>query len=282
MPPLVSRTLGTKSPSSLHIVTRAIASTKLEMVRPLNIRSKINSSAYKIFETGTLDVRVRGNRLFPATILGRFKILLTVLRQLHLLIEITLSRELLHLHPSVFFLDQLSANIPLLRWWWKDTKILFYCHFPDLLLVQGRQRWWKRIWRVGFDWLEGVGMRKADRIVVNSGFTKGVVEQVWKGLGGPKGLGIVYPCVDTGKQGKNSYEEERLVGEDEGNEMWKEKNVILSINRFEKKKNIELAIRAYARLTMSDRENSRLVVAGLPHLIKPYLSIIILTSVRGL
>lgn len=227
--------------------------------------SIINFEAYEIRETGTLDVRVRGNWVFPAIVLGRLKILLTVLRQLHLLIEITLNGELSDLHPSVFFLDQLSANIPLLRWWWKDTKILFYCHFPDLLLVQGRKRWWKRIWRVGFDWLEGVGMRKADRILVNSGFTKTVVEQVWEGLGGPKGLGIVYPCVDTGEQGMISHEEHQSVFKDGGEEMWKDKQVILSINRFEKKKNIELAIRAYAGLSVIDRAQSKLVIAGLKH-----------------
>lgn len=125
-------------------------------------------------------------------------------------------------------------------------------------------------------------MRRADRILVNSGFTKGVVEQVWKGLGGPEGLGIVYPCVDTGKHGKKSYEKKQSVGEDEGEEMWKEKNVILSINRFEKKKNIELAIRAYARLAASDREQSRLVIAGLLHPMRQYLLIITLISTRGL
>ena len=224
---------------------------------------------------------MRGNRVFPATILGRFKILLTVLRQLHLLIEITLNGELLDLHPSVFFLDQLSANIPLLRWWWKDTRILFYCHFPDLLLVQGRKKWWKRIWRIGFDWLEGVGMRRADRILVNSGFTKGVVEQVWEGLGEAKGLGIVYPCVDIEQHGKKSHKEEQSASAGE-EEMWKDKKLILSINRFEKKKNIELAIRAYAGLPVSDREESRLVIAGLPHLVSPYVLMIILTSARGL
>lgn len=114
-------------------------------------------------------------------------------------------------------------------------------------------------------------MRRADRILVNSGFTKGVVEQVWKGLGGAKGLGIVYPCVDTGKQGNKSKKEEQSIGEDGGEEMWREKKVILSINRFEKKKNIELAIRAYAGLSVDDREQSRLVIAGLPYPTTPLI-----------
>lgn len=108
-------------------------------------------------------------------------------------------------------------------------------------------------------------MRGADRVVVNSGFTKGVVEQLWTGLGGRNGVGIVYPCVDTGTQGKDPKWQDQLADEDEGKEIWKEKKVILSINRFERKKNIELAIRAYAGLAINDRENSRLVVAGSPH-----------------
>ena len=253
---------------------------KLEMVRPRGriIQNTKSSIADRIpTNEGILDVRVRGNWIFPATILGRFKILMTVLRQFHLFLEITLSGELSNLHPSVFFLDQLSANIPLLRWWWKDTKILFYCHFPDLLLVQGRQRWWRRIWRVGFDWLEGLGMRGADRIVVNSGFTKGVVEHVWEGLGGQKGLGIVYPCVDTEKQ-ENTYEKKQLLGEEDGKEIWREKKLVLSINRFERKKNIELAIRAYAKLAADDRKHSRLVVAGSSYPLRTQhiLSIIVL------
>lgn len=125
-------------------------------------------------------------------------------------------------------------------------------------------------------------MRRADRILVNSGFTKGVVERVWEGLGGPRGLGIVYPCVDTGKQGINSDEKDQSIAEDGGEAMWKDKKVILSINRFERKKNIELAIRAYAGLSVSDREQSRLVIAGLPYLMRPYCFIIMLTFARGL
>ncbi len=97
-------------------------------------------------------------------------------------------------------------------------------------------------------------MRGADRVVVNSAFTKGVVEQIWKDLGGERGLGIVYPCVDT-REG----EEKEIEGT---KELWKGKKVILSINRFEKKKDIGLAIKAFAKLEQSQRERVRLVVAG--------------------
>ncbi|KAL8738362.1 MAG: hypothetical protein Q9181_000833 [Wetmoreana brouardii] len=217
---------------------------------------------------GTLDVRVRGNSIFPATLFGRFKILFSILRQLHLLIQITVFGELGRLKPDVFFVDQLAAGIPFLRWRWPQQRILFYCHFPDLLLVQNRRRWWKRIWRLPFDWLEGWGMRGADKIVVNSGFTKGVVEEVWPALGGEekkKGrahdIKVVYPCVDT-KEPTKDRENGNTGLERENGELWKDKQMILSINRFERKKNIELALQAFHKLPSATRQTARLVIAG--------------------
>lgn len=195
--------------------------------------------------------------MFPATILGRFKILCSILRQIHLILAITWSGELAKLKPTVFFVDQLSAGVPFLRWFWKDQKILFYCHFPDLLLVQGRKVWYKRIWRIAFDWWEGWGVRGADRVVVNSEFTKGVVQEVWPGLGRERGVGVVYPCVDT----KESTERPTEVG----NTLWKGKKVLLSINRFERKKGVGLAVKAFAGLTAEKRRGVRLVIAGTCH-----------------
>ncbi len=214
---------------------------------------------------GTLDVRIRGNSIFPATLLGRFKILFSILRQLHLLISITIFGELAQLKPDAFFVDQLAAGIPFLRWRWSKTPILFYCHFPDLLLVQNRSRWWKRIWRLPFDWLEGWGMKGADRIVVNSNFTKGVVEGTWPALArnkhGAQAMGVIYPCVDTNGAGKETSNKNIGVGKESG-ELWKGKRIILSINRFERKKNTGLAIQAFHGLNPAHRQGVRLVVAG--------------------
>lgn len=208
-------------------------------------------------QDGTLDVRVRGNTLIPATVLGRFKILCSILRQIHLLYLITRNGELAKLDPSVFFIDQLSAGIPFLRWFWEDIHILFYCHFPDLLLVQNRKSWHKRIWRLPFDWLEGWSIRGADKVVVNSGFTKGVVEGIWPGLGDAQGVSIIYPCVDTQKK-KKAEDGNNIT--DQG--MWKGKRILLSINRFEKKKGVALALRAFGGLTPQERATTRLVIAG--------------------
>lgn len=107
-------------------------------------------------------------------------------------------------------------------------------------------------------------MRGADRIVVNSHFTKGIVESVWSGLGGQRGIGVVYPCVDTqGKlKEKGSLEDTQRDAE---KPLWDGKKVILSINRFERKKDVGLAIKAFAGLPTKDREDARLVIAGMLH-----------------
>jgi alpha-1,3/alpha-1,6-mannosyltransferase len=135
---------------------------------------------------------------------------------------------------------------------------LFYCHFPDQLLARrdekGALGLLKRLYRWPFDWFEGWSMSGSDRIIVNSRFTNSVVE----GLFGRHLLGqlrVVYPCVNT--EGEQSQQE------DEVKPLWKGKRVLLSINRFERKKNVGLAIRAFRRLSPDQRMISRLVIAGM-------------------
>ncbi|KAK9800966.1 putative Family 1 glycosyltransferase [Seiridium cardinale] len=203
---------------------------------------------------GTLDVRVRGNTIVPSSILSRFSILCAILRQLHLILQIYFSSELAELSPDLFFIDQLSAGLPLLQYLYPRGRIFFYCHFPDLLLVQGRQKWWRRAYRVPFDWLEQWSMSFADAIAVNSNFTKGVVSRTWPSLAGKRDLKTVYPCVDTNTK--------KSPGVENGTPLWKGKKFLLSINRFERKKDVALAIKAYAGLSEEARKGVRLVVAG--------------------
>ena len=179
-----------------------------------------------------------------------------------MLLWISFNGELGRLKPTAFFVDQLSAGIPLMRYLQPKTHILFYCHFPDLLLVQQRQSWTKRIWRLPFDLIEGWSMRGADRVVVNSYFTKGIVESVWTGLGGQQGIGILYPCVDTKEERKEKGVLEQTQ-QDPEKPLWEGKKVVLSINRFERKKDVGLAIKAFAGLAAEARKGARLVVAGM-------------------
>lgn len=205
-----------------------------------------------ILYIGTLDVRVRGNTVVPASIFSRFSIICAILRQIHLIIWIYLTTELDTFEPDAFVVDQLSAGLPLLRCLSPDTRILFYCHFPDLLLAQGRTSLIKRAYRIPFDFIEEWSMSFADSIAVNSGFTKGMVSKVWPALAQKKDLQIVYPCVDV----KEKISDDGIVS------AWRNLKILLSINRFEKKKDIGLAIKAYAGLGKEGRKGVRLVLAG--------------------
>lgn len=201
-------------------------------------------------------MRVRGNTIVPPSILSRFSILCAILRQIHLILQIYFSSELESISPDAFFIDQLSAGLPLLQYLYPRGRIFFYCHFPDLLLAQGRQKWWKRAYRVPFDWLEQWSMSFADAIAVNSNFTKGVVSRTWPGLASRRDLQTVYPCVDI------RADEKKLSMHGGAVPLWKGKRFLLSINRFERKKDVALAIRAFAGLKPEARRGVRLVVAG--------------------
>ncbi|KAF2459027.1 mannosyltransferase [Lineolata rhizophorae] len=205
---------------------------------------------------GTLDVRVRGNFLVPSSMLGRFAILCAILRQVHLILQIALfTSELRKLKPTVFFVDQLSAGIPLLRYLSPNTGVIFYCHFPDKLLARKGGRL-KELYRVPFDSLESWSTGCSDTIVVNSTFTRQVFATAFPKLKDIKPE-VLYPCVDVNV---STIESEKECEDLEP--MWKGKKVLLSINRFEKKKDVGLAIRAYAGLDEKIRRQTLLVIAG--------------------
>jgi alpha-1,3/alpha-1,6-mannosyltransferase len=167
------------------------------------------------------------------------------------------SSELKTLAPDVIFVDQLSICIPLFRFLYPKAKVLFYGHYPDRLLVKqepgfaGRV---KQVYRVPFDALEGWSTGCADSVVVNSKYTRSVFKQTFKGFQNlrKRELKVVYPCVDTKHVGRDK----------EATELWPGKKVLLSINRFEGKKNLALAIKAYAGLSKEERSRAKLVLAG--------------------
>lgn len=200
-------------------------------------------------------MRVRGDKLFPQSFAGRFSILCAILRQIALVISVGLfSSELKNIAPDVIFVDQLSICVPFFRVIYPKAKVLFYGHYPDRLLVKresGVAGLIKGAYRVPFDTIEGWSTGCADSIVVNSKYTRSVFRKTFPAYN-QRPLKVVYPCVDT----KDSSIPSNPPS------IWPGKKILLSINRFEAKKNLDLAIQAYSGLSQDERSRARLVIAG--------------------
>ncbi|KAH0920406.1 hypothetical protein HID58_028066 [Brassica napus] len=149
---------------------------------------------------------------------------------------------------DVVLADQVSVVVPLLKLK-RSSKVVFYCHFPDLLLAKHTTAL-RRMYRKPIDFLEEQTTGMADMILVNSNFTASTFAKTFKRLHGRGSRpAVLYPAVNV----------------DQFIEPHAYKLNFLSINRFEKKKNIDLAVSAFAilckhKLTLSD--DVTLTVAG--------------------
>ncbi|KAL7753649.1 Alpha-1,3-mannosyltransferase-like protein [Sorochytrium milnesiophthora] len=130
--------------------------------------------------------------------------------------------------------------------------VVFYCHFPDQLLTK-RESLAKRIYRAPFDWLEKVTTGCADVVLVNSNFTRQVFDSTFGTFKVP--LRVVYPGVDVSAYDALTLAPSQLQF------LPKHTKLFLSINRFERKKNIEMLVHAFAQYRQSQR-TALLVVAG--------------------
>ncbi|KAM6967661.1 alpha-1,3/1,6-mannosyltransferase ALG2 [Aplochiton taeniatus] len=161
---------------------------------------------------------------------------------------------------DVIFCDQVSVCIPALRLARQRNKVLFYCHFPDQLLTQ-RASALKKLYRAPIDWLEERTTGLADMILVNSQFTAGVFRDTFKSLQGVQ-TDVLYPSLNTRTFDQPPTEEQGLEGLlPEGTSC-----MFLSLNRYERKKSLGLALESLAALRASlpagQRVGVHLVVAG--------------------
>lgn len=168
---------------------------------------------------------------------------------------------------DVIFIDQVSQCIPFFKFFdclrsflsrRARTKVLFYCHWPDQKLSKNPSNSkLKKLYRAPMDWFESYSIRYADKILVNSKFTQNVVSETF-GLSRRR-LEIAYPPVDLDKikQNLNFTKKEKaelLEGIPDGSQL------ILSINRYEDKKNVALSIEALAKIGRNNRPY--LIIAG--------------------
>ncbi|KAG2126838.1 glycosyltransferase family 4 protein [Suillus clintonianus] len=213
----------------------------------------------------TRDGRLRIHHVIPPlprSIQGKFHILFAHARQLHLTMHLMRTSAQQY---DVFFVDQLSTCIPFLRMFCRK-RVVFYCHFPDKLLangayVEGRQgknvSLLKSIYRFPMDWLEEATTTQADLILANSKFTARVTKSHFSSL--RHQLKVVYPGINIA-----AYISPIDPSDPDILQVASQRRTLLSLNRFEMKKNAALAIEAFAILRNKDRNtlDVRLVLAG--------------------
>uniref|UniRef100_A0A914HMN3 Alpha-1,3/1,6-mannosyltransferase ALG2 n=1 Tax=Globodera rostochiensis TaxID=31243 RepID=A0A914HMN3_GLORO len=194
------------------------------------------------------------NYNFPRTIFGKCYALCAFIRFCLAALYICLC----HRDSDVIVSDLISAPLPILRLLTK-CGLLFYCHFPDQLLTK-RDSFWKSVYRTLIDRVEAWSMGWADKVLVNSHFTEGVVRDTFPSLSNWP-LTVLYPplnCDSINSQCRKM--EQSLVKNAEELSIAKldelksrmgrgeTTNIFLSINRFERKKGVELAVCAFANL----------------------------------
>ncbi|TFK22668.1 alpha-1,3-mannosyltransferase ALG2 [Coprinopsis marcescibilis] len=216
----------------------------------------------------TIDGRLQVHHVrppFPRSFKGKFHIIFAHLRQLHLICNIILSRTANQY--DVFFVDQLSTCIPFIRCI-AGKRVVFYCHFPDKLLANGafveggkvvkKQSLAKQLYRLPMDWLEELTTRQADIILSNSKFTARVFKTYFPSI--PRNPSVVYPGINL-----DAYEGTYDPSDADVASVVSDRPTLISLNRFEGKKNIILALESFARLKKSSEsrlQNLRLVLAG--------------------
>ena len=107
------------------------------------------SHCFEETRNGLLEVTPIGDWL-PRNCLGYFSAFWAYVRMTYVCIYLVFFSNL---RPDVVFCDQVSVGIPILKL--GKARIVFYCHFPDLLLTQ-RKSILKKIYRAPLDWLEEV------------------------------------------------------------------------------------------------------------------------------
>ncbi|KAG5182594.1 alpha--mannosyltransferase, family GT4 [Tribonema minus] len=186
----------------------------------------------------------------PRQLLGRCTAACATVRMAFLAIHVAI-RERRRAH--VFICDGVSAPVPVLRL--TNLPVLFYCHFPDKLLCVERSNIVKRLYRLPLDLCEEVFTGMSSTIAVNSRYTAGIFAQAFPLL---RRLGwrprVLYPPIDLNGFAARPAEARPRLGP------------IVSINRFERKKNVVLAVDALAivrgRCSAELFSTVQLVIAG--------------------
>jgi alpha-1,3/alpha-1,6-mannosyltransferase len=240
----------------------------------------------------------------PSHIFGQGQVLCSTIRLLYLASVIinasSSSSSILSTSssPSLGKADLIVTDVlptPLI-WlsWWTNSALLFYCHFPDQLLIQKSsppsqqqrrqqqqeisnqiattgtsfswlQQYVKQFYRSIMNRLESYSMDYADMIVVNSQFTRNVVLHQFPHLAHRhRSLPILYPALESKVDETNHDPLPQQQNQQQEPKSKRNDRLIVSINRFERKKNLRILIDALAYLRDShpDWPLPQVILAG--------------------
>ena len=205
---------------------------------------------------GSVPVTVYGAWI-PRSVCGHLHVVMSWIRMLYVVIRFTCSGEFHHYDVAVC--DQVSLVVPFLKHLLR-FKVLFYCHFPDMLLAS-RGSCLRRLYRWPFDALERWSTGCADALAVNSQFTALTVKKHMPKLA-HRQMHILYPPVQHMKEVEEEIEpleecstQEGQVDSKLGLLLQPDQVLLLSINRYEKKKDLPAALHTLSAL-MSRWKNS--------------------------
>ena len=206
---------------------------------------------------GTLQIHVAGAYV-PRNIFGRLHIVCATLRALAGALWLIVYEQ----SCDAVVVDQVPAAVPLLRLC--GFPVLFYCHFPDKLLASGaaagqarKASLLRKLYRLPFDLLEELCTGAASIVVVNSAYTASVYAESFPLLRSLPPPAVLHPSIDL----QRNPQLEACAADATTT------TTLVSINRFERKKALELAIHALRRLRSSSGSKRggrdvRLVMAG--------------------
>ncbi|WFD25281.1 hypothetical protein MNAN1_000248 [Malassezia nana] len=255
--------------------------------------------AFEPTRDGTLQV-VHARTRIPRSICHRLHLPMAILQQLSLVWQVFIAQygagiaeawpqlyaALTHVPPrsvpDVFIVDQLPVAIPLLRMLC-GRHVIYYCHFPDKKIsaslaqqrhVEGWRALVRSVYRLPLDVLEEMTTNCADSILVNSIFTSQHFHEAFPRIN--RMPTIVYPGVDERIYAKEQVDAELAAYEKQCTQApsqavlqatqailrASDQPLFISINRFEAKKNLALALDTIARVRVIRGVNVRLVCAG--------------------
>lgn len=199
---------------------------------------------------GTVDVQTFGNKI-PNLIFNRFQLIMSIFKMFLLTIYMMLFKQ----RYDLYIVDSNPYVLPI--FWIFRRKVIFYCHFPDALLAAEQTSILFKFYRFVMALIEEFCFLFVHSIWVNSQFTKSKFIECFPRLKKvSKTITVVYPCLNF------SYLDE--IAEEKSEKPFDlPNNYFLSLNRIEKKKKIELAIHAFAKMKQnSPQSNCKLIIAG--------------------